>query len=89
MFTQKVGQLIVVHIRAVIQVGDSHYRTQETGITDEDTEACVSGRTLGGATIEACDSILVLDGACGLGFELALVLPGLMWLRRRTRSRAV
>jgi hypothetical protein len=59
----------------------SHYRTQETGIAVEDTEACVVGETLDGVPIEGCDDILVL-GYCGLGYELALLLPGLMWLRR-------
>lgn len=64
----------------------SHYRTQETGIIAGDTEACVAGRKLSGIPFEGCDAILVL-AACGLGFELALLLPGLMWLRQKRRVR--
>ena len=63
----------------------SHYRTQETGIGAEDTEACVVGETFDGTTFESCDEILVIS-MCGLGFELVLLLPGLMWLRERRRS---
>ena len=64
----------------------SHYRTQETGIAAEDTEACVMGETFDGTALEGCDEILVLSLTCGLGFELALLVPGLMWLRQRRRS---
>jgi hypothetical protein len=63
----------------------SHYRTQETGIGAEDTEACVVGETFDGTTFESCDEILVIS-MCGLGFELALLLPGVMWLRQRRDS---
>ena len=63
----------------------SHYRTHKSGIVQGDVEACVSGETFDGTEFEGCDSILVL-GICGLGFELALLLPGVMWLRQRRRS---
>jgi hypothetical protein len=63
----------------------SHYRTQETGIGAEDTEACVVGETFDGTTFESCDEILVIS-MCGLGFELALLLPGVMWMRQRRHS---
>jgi hypothetical protein len=61
----------------------SHYRTRNAGFTAEDTEACVTGETLDGTPFEGCDSILIVGGVCGLGFELALLVPGLMWLRQR------
>ena len=35
----------------------SHYRIRETGIAQGDTEACVTGATIGGITILGCDSI--------------------------------
>jgi hypothetical protein len=38
----------------------SHYPTQETGIAEGDTEACVSGATLEGAMFEGCDSVTIV-----------------------------
>lgn len=37
----------------------SHYQTRETGIALGDTEACLTGETLGGISFEACDSVQV------------------------------
>jgi hypothetical protein len=53
---------------------------------EENTAACLTGETLDGRPFDACDHIEVVSG-CGRGFELAFLIPPLVWLRRRRRRR--
>jgi sulfatase modifying factor 1 len=78
-----------------------HFRTQDTGIALGDTEACLTGQTYDGVPVEGWDSVRTVppdrpgvstavgfarsSTACGIGAELALVLPPMMWLWRRRR----
>jgi acetyl esterase/lipase len=64
----------------------SYYRIPETGIALGDTEACLSGETLDGMSFQDCNVITTLAG-CGHGFELAFLVPPLIWMRQRRKRR--
>ena len=64
----------------------SHYQTEEAGVAFGQNETCLTGELIDGTPFEAWDSILIV-GRCGVGFELAFLLPPLMWLHRRRRMR--
>lgn len=63
----------------------AHFLTEESGIAFGDTEACVTGELLDETPFEGCDTIVTLPPGCGDGFEMALLLPAVIWLHRRRR----
>jgi Tol biopolymer transport system component len=77
-----------VDLVAFFRIADAHFELSST-------EACLTGAFVdeigpfGLATFEARDQVRVIRSPfwCGLGAELALVLPPLLWLRRRASER--
>jgi hypothetical protein len=73
-----------------------HFTYGETALAEAEcpstVEAVLTGQTFDGQEIEGSDTVrlvLAFRGVgCGLGPELALLLPGLWWLRRRRGERA-
>jgi hypothetical protein len=71
------------------------FRTEETGIAFGDTQTCILGETWDAVPIGGCDAVDVLGPsftpppACGLSFQLVLVLPPLLWWRRARGRRAL
>jgi hypothetical protein len=65
------------------------FHEQDTGIALGDTQACLQGK-IAGQPFQGCDDIVVIMAKnCGTGFELAPILPALLWLRGRRRCKAV
>ncbi len=64
----------------------AHFITDETGVALGDTELCLVGELHSGLAFSGCDAISTV--ACGLGPELALLLPALAWARARRRAHA-
>jgi hypothetical protein len=61
-----------------------HFDNHRTWIGLGESEACLTGETLDGEHFHGCDTYRGIF-KCGIGFELAFILPPLMWLRGRRR----
>ena len=66
----------------------AHFRKQQTGLALGEQQACLRGALLDGTPFEGCDTVHARGVVCGLGFEVALLLPALQWLQRRKRRRS-
>ena len=100
------GEAEKAHKRAHVKDADGdgdldlvfHFRTEDTGIASDDTEACLTGETFGGVAFVGCDSIRVVQSAgskasgvraSGLA-PMAAVLPlalGVAWIGADRRRR--
>jgi hypothetical protein len=68
---------------------DRHFQfdAAAVGLGPTDTKACLTGRA-DGYPFRVCTHVTMRSfTSCGIGFELALVLPPLAWLHRRRRAR--
>ena len=67
----------------------SHYAVLETGFVFDGTiTARLTGETLAGESFDGSDVVRIVQ-ACGIGFELAFLLPPLMWLYGRRGRRVL
>jgi hypothetical protein len=66
----------------------TQYSFGDTGLPLGEGPACLTGRLDDGTFFEGCDTVNVVMPTCGLGFELALLLPMVMGLRGRRRRAA-
>jgi hypothetical protein len=62
----------------------AHFPIEDSGIAVGDEETCVTGELLDGTPFEGCDAIAT-EPPCGMGYESALLLPPVLWARRRLR----
>ncbi len=53
------------------------FGVQDTGLALGDTQACLQGK-IDGLPFQGCTSVVITAGGCGLGFELAPILPPLL-----------
>jgi len=64
------------------------FDVQDTGLALGDTRACLQGK-IGGEPFQGCDDVVVIMAKnCGVGFELAPILPTLIWLRNHRRRKS-
>lgn len=65
----------------------AQFAVQDAALQTGDVDACVTGELDDGTAIEGCDGVFLVRASCGIGFELALLMPALMgWHRRRHRG---
>jgi formylglycine-generating enzyme required for sulfatase activity len=62
------------------------FGVQDAGLGPGDTPACLQGK-IDDQVFQGCTSVVVANVACGLGVELAPILPALLWLRGRRRRK--
>ena len=64
----------------------THFRIRETGLPIGESEACLTAELLDETPVDGCETVLG-SLPCGVGFELGLLLPPLMWLQWSRRVR--
>jgi len=65
----------------------SLFSLSDAGVAFGDTQLCLSGRLTNGRRLRGCDAIQTWAGACGRGYEVALIVPLAVPLARAARRR--